>query len=253
MAPFQRAAQCLVPGHAVRSATERGQGIAEPLHDLGGFENGRPGRRQLQGQGHPIQPSAQVNYSPYVVGVEREVWPDLRCSLDEEPDGGQAGPTRRGRGHRRERAAAGPMTGPGRCTPRGHGAVPGWWRARRPRGIRRAERRPVGRRQRAGARNCPARSAVSVRAAGRQALSPGLGAVTGVQPKRLRHCVGHQQRLADSREIDEPHSVGVRRTGSPRRLQRQPGLAAAAGSGKGEQSSPVRSVARCRRALAPAR
>ena len=78
-----------MPGDAVGSATEHGQGIAEPLDDLGRFENGGPGRRQLQRQGHPVEPSAQVDHALRIVGVEREARPDLRCPLDEEPDRGQ--------------------------------------------------------------------------------------------------------------------------------------------------------------------
>ena len=60
-----------------------------------------------------------------------------------------------------------------------------------------------------------------------------------IQPERLGHGVGHQQRLADCRQVDEPHAVGVRRAGPPRGLQRQPGLPAAAGPGEGEQPGAV--------------
>ena len=74
------------------------------------------------------------------------------------------------------------MTAPGRCTPRGHGAAPGWWRARQPQGIRRAARRRVEHRPRAGVRSCPARPAASVPAAGRPAVWPRLGAAPESNP-----------------------------------------------------------------------
>ena len=55
------------------------------------------------------------------------------------------------------------------------------------------------------------------------------------QAERLGHHVRHQQRLADGDEIDEPHAVRVLRADPLGDLHRQPGLAAAAGSGEGEQ------------------
>ncbi|CAH0327825.1 hypothetical protein SRABI128_06500 [Microbacterium sp. Bi128] len=89
VAPFQGATQRLVPCDAAGSPAEHGQSIAQSLDDLGGFEYGRPGRGQFEGQRHPVEPSAQLCHPLRVVGVERETRPDLRCPLNEKPDRGQ--------------------------------------------------------------------------------------------------------------------------------------------------------------------
>ena len=79
-------------------------------------------------------------------------------------------------------APAAPTTAPGRCTPPAPAAAPGWWPARRPRGIRPARARPAAHRPRAGARSCPARSARSRTAVGRRA--PDRGSVRRPIPTR---------------------------------------------------------------------
>ena len=240
VAPFQRAAQRLVPGDAVGPAAEHGQGIAQPLDDLGRFEHGGPGRGQLQGQRHPVEPSAQVDDALRVVGVERETGPDLRRPLDEEPDRAAAGRARPGRGRCvADGRAAGPMTAPGRCTRPGRAAAPGWWRARAHPG--QPASRAATRWAQAASRCSQLSSTISSERSRSWSTSawPRLGRRAGIQPERLGHRVGHQQRLADRREVDEPHSVGVRRTDLLRGRQRQPGLAAAAGPGEGEQPGPA--------------
>ena len=59
----------------------------------------------------------------------------------------------------------------------------------------------------------------------------------GIQPEDLGYGIGHQQRLPNGREVDEPDSVHVLRTNCLRGLQCQSGLAAAASPGEGEQAS----------------
>ena len=135
VAPLERAAQGLAAGGPVGLGVQRGEGVAQPLDDLGGFEDRGPGCRQLQGQRHPVQPSAQVDDPASVLHVEREARPDLARSLDEQPDGRE--PTQLARGRPgRPPVAEGSATARGRCTRRGRGAAPCWWPARGRRGRR---------------------------------------------------------------------------------------------------------------------
>ena len=227
-----------MPGGAVGPATEHGQGIAEPLNDLGRFEYGSPGRRQLQRQGHPVKPAAQVDHPVRVVGVEGEARPDLRGPLDEKPDRGQPAQL----GQVGAFVAYGRRQGQGRYP---EGVLPVGME-RLPTGGEHVDPGASGE-QRGNELTTGREQVLAVVQHDQQRAAPQLvdqrlstiGRRAGIQPERLRHRVGHQLRLADHREIDEPHTVGVRRTDSPRGLQRQPGLPAAAGPGQGEQSSPI--------------
>ncbi len=85
MAPLQGATQRLVSSDRDGSPGEQGQGITQPVNDFFRFENGCPGRCQLEGQGHAVEPSAEVDHPLGVADVERKTRSDLRRSFDEEP------------------------------------------------------------------------------------------------------------------------------------------------------------------------
>ena len=124
--PGDRVLDRLVPGRGIaRSRAQHPQALAEQRQQRGRRQHVRPCRRQLDGQGQPVQPPADLRHGPGVLLGEGEVGIDGPGPLHEE-----------GRGRRRAhgveggvRSAAPPgavRAGPAR---RARGARRGWWPA----------------------------------------------------------------------------------------------------------------------------
>jgi hypothetical protein len=68
-----------------RPAGEQGQAPLQPRPQRRGREHPRPGGRQLDGQGQPVQPHADVGGGRQILGREGQVRPGRRRPRDEQP------------------------------------------------------------------------------------------------------------------------------------------------------------------------
>jgi hypothetical protein len=68
---------------AARCAAQERESVAEPSVDLGRTERAHLGGRQLEREGHAVEPSADGCDSCHVVVAKAEVCVDRGCSLDE--------------------------------------------------------------------------------------------------------------------------------------------------------------------------
>ena len=262
VAPVQRGPQRLL-ARAARPAARRRAGP-------GGRPGGRPApatpsprtraRRQLDGQGQPVQPAAHLGHRPRVAprsarspGAAAAARSTNRRTAPGRPARRRPGGTARWRqtgavpgeqsGSPRARA---PATPPRRPRSRGSRLVASTRRAGAGRQQAGRQRR---RRRRAGARSCPAPAAGPARR--RPAPGPRAGAA-----RALRHPQGDGDRRGHQRRVGEGRQVGERRLPREglargpvsaghlaRDRQRQARLADPAGAGEGQQA---------RRALASA-
>ena len=232
-APVERRPQGLLPGHRrAASGREQVERVVEALDDLSRSEDAHPRRRQLDRQRHPVEAVAEGGDGVRVVAAELESGCGLRGPGGEQPhrlrrqrllrgrSGDQPGEGERGDapGHlagNAERLAAG----------RQHGQV----RAAAEQSLGEARDRLDQVLAVVEQEQLPAIADVL----GEGDLRRPVGGEPGVQ--RLGDRRADQLGLAERRQLDRPDPVGEILPPLARKLQRQPGLAAAAGPGQGEE------------------
>ena len=86
VAPRQRGVQRLLAGdRGSAAAAQDPQRVAQPRRDLAGREGRGPGRREFEGQRHPVQADADLGHRRRGRLVEREVRGGVVRSLGEQP------------------------------------------------------------------------------------------------------------------------------------------------------------------------
>ncbi len=235
VAPLQRGQQCLLPRHAVPGApAEQRQRVVQAFGDLTRRQDVHPGRRELQGQGHPVEPEADLGHGRRVLRRQPESRVGVGGALREQPDGGETAQFRHGgqparirqpeRGH-----PEGALAVTAQCLPAGRedGHAPA------------AGGDPCGQR-RTRVDQVLAVVQYQQHLPGTELCDQVFQAVAGrreVQSQRGGDGFGHEVGFRQCGEVHEAGAVPEVFAPARRHGQREPGLAAAAGPGEGQQSA----------------
>jgi hypothetical protein len=236
VAPLQGRQQGLLPGHAVPTAlAEESEGVVEPVGDLTRRQYAYAGRGQFQGQRHPVEPETDLCDGLRVLCGQ----PESGCSgggpLDEQAHGRE--PAELGQGGQPARIGQAQRRHPERAL-----AVTAQWL---PAGRQQGDARTVGHdlRGQGGARVDQVLAVVQHQqhVPAVELCDQGLPCPVG---RRQLHSGGSGDRLGDEvrlrqgGEIHERRAVAEALGPAGRHREGEPGLAAAAGSGEGQQSAP---------------
>ena len=232
VAPVHRRGQGLLPGErGAAPAGQQAEAVVQLTQEVPHRQDGRAGGGQLQGQGDPVQPAAQLGHRPRVLGAQREARPGGAGALHEESHR-----LVRGQGLRRVRAlgrrlqgrrAPDRLTGhPQRLAARGQDAHAraGAQEGVRQRGAGRHEVLAVVQHQQ------QALLRQGRRERGRRGLPGTLADAQGA-----RHGLGDEGRVGQRGQLDQPHPARVPGQGPLRDLQGEARLAGAPGAGDRQQ------------------
>ncbi|CAA9289353.1 MAG: hypothetical protein AVDCRST_MAG77-4527 [uncultured Chloroflexi bacterium] len=240
VAPGDGAAQRLVPfrqsGRRAAEQAQRGLAVGplEPREQRLGGEQLGPRRRQLQGQGQPVEPGADLRHLARRVRAEPEVRLHRAGALDEQRHRRHARQLRRRREPLRIRHRQGahgqlPLAvHVQRGAARGEYPQAGAGGQQLPDVLRRGEHMlHVVQHEQDGARSQLRRQLLQNRPSGVRA-----------QAKRARRRAEHQRGVTQGRERREAHAARKDVPQAPPGLQGEPGLARAGGADKSEQPNP---------------